>query len=152
MLSRLFPSVANFVYQGERVALWILGVVLLLKVVTGGAAVLIGQEAASAADGFPLAEYSPQAAQAVVALFGAIGVTQILVCALGIVVLVRYRALVPLFLLFLVLEFLARKGVAHFNPVARAPGSIGFWLNWVIFFALCIALALSLKSKGTSRR
>ena len=150
MLSRLFPSVTNFTYQGARVALWIIGVVLLLKVVTGGAAVFIGHEAASAADGFRLTEYSPQGAQAVVALFGALGVTQILVCGLGAIVLARYRALVPLFLLFLILEFLARKGVAHLNPIARAPGTVGFWLNWAIFLSLCIAFALSLKQRADS--
>jgi purine-cytosine permease-like protein len=148
MLSRLLPSLNEFTYRGERAALWILGVVLVLKLVTGGAAVFNGHQAASSADGFPLHEYSQSGAQAVIVLFGAIGVTQMLVCALGAVVLLRYQALVPLLLLFFVLEFLARKGVAFFNPVARVPGNFGFWFNWAMFLALCVALALSLRQRA----
>ena len=150
MLSRLLPPVSHFNYQGARAALWILGVVLLLKFVTGCAAVFNGHQAASAADGFPLAQYSPAGAQAVVALFGALGATQILVCALGAIVLVRYQALVPLILLFLVLEFVARKAVTYFNPIDRVPGNVGFWLNWAVFVALCVALVLSLRGRNTS--
>jgi hypothetical protein len=148
MLSRLLPSVADFEYRGARAALWILGIVLVLKFVTGCAAVFNGYQAASAADGFPLTAYSLAGAQAVVALFGALGVTQVLVSALGALVLVRYRALVPLVLLFFVLEFLARRGVAYFHPVERAAGNVGFWLNWGIFFILCVALALSLQKRA----
>jgi purine-cytosine permease-like protein len=148
MLSRLLPSRSDFEYRGARAALWILGIVLVLKLVTGCGAVFNGYQAASAADGFPLAEYSPAGAQAVVALFGTLGVTQILVSLLGALVLLRYRALVPLVLLFLVLEFLARKCVSHFHPIGRAPGNVGFWLNWGIFAALCIALALSLRKRA----
>ena len=150
MPSRLLPSTTDFNYEGRRTALWILGVVLTIKLVTGFGSVLNGYQAASAADGFPLAEYSPAGAQAVIALFGALGVTQILVCVLGMVVLVRYRALVPLFLLFLVLEFLARKGVTYFNPISRTPGNLGFWLNWAIFVALCVGLILSLRGRAAS--
>jgi purine-cytosine permease-like protein len=145
MPSRLLPPPGDFTYRGDRAALWILGIVLVLKLVTGGGAVFNGYEAASSADGFPLDQYTRAGARAVVALFGAIGVTQMLVCGLGAIILLRYRALVPLLLLFFVLEFLARKGVAYFNPVERIPGNFGFWFNWAVFLALCVALGLSLR-------
>jgi hypothetical protein len=149
MLKRLFPPVHDFTYRGNRLALWLLAAVLALKFATAGAAVFNAEAAAGRADGLLLETFSAAGAQAVLALFGLLGVTQMVLCLLGAVILWRYRALVPVFLLALLLEFLARKGVTLFTPLPRTPGSVGVVLNWVVFGLMLLAWALSMRHTHT---
>jgi hypothetical protein len=149
MLKRLLPSTADFTYRGSRLALWLLGFILLLKLAIALGAIFNGHYAASIADGIPIDTYTPQGAQTVLALFGALGVTQILLCLLGALILFKYKALVPVFALLLILEYVARKGVTTAIPIIRSGGSAGGAVNWAIFGLMILALVLSLRHRQT---
>ena len=71
--------------------------------------------------------------------------------AVGAVLLLRYRALVPLFLLLLLVEYIARKGVAAFMPIVRSAQASGGAINWSIFGVTVLAFVLSLR-RGTRGR
>lgn len=145
MLERLLPSAEDFSYRGSRIALWLLGLVLFMKVGIAFGAIFNGRYAASGADGIPIDMYTPQGAETVLALFGALGVSQILLCALGALILFKYRALVPVFALLLVLEFVARKGVTLAMPIVRSGGSAGSAISWSIFGLMILTFVLSLR-------
>ena len=151
MLSRIFPSTANFVYTGSRVSLWLLGLVLLLKLAIGLGAIFNGHYAASVADGIPLNSYSPQGTEAFLSLFASLGLSQLVLGVLGLVLLLRYRPLVPLFLLVLLVEHVARKGVSVYLPIARTGGASGGAINWAIFGVMLLAFILSLTNRNASR-
>ena len=87
MLSRLFPSTTNFIYTGSRVSLWLLGLVLLLKLAIALGAIFNGHYAASVVDGIPIDSYTPQGAQAFLSLFASLGLSQFMLGALGLVLL-----------------------------------------------------------------
>lgn len=145
MLKQLFPPESDFVYRGSRLSLWVLGAVLAVKLATAGAAVFNAETAAARADGLALDTFSQAGAQAVLSLFSMLGVTQMVLCLLGALILWRYRALVPAFLLLLLLEFLARKGVTLFTPLPRTPNSLGLILNWALFGLMLLAWVLSMR-------
>jgi hypothetical protein len=65
--------------------------------------------------------------------------------AFGVVLLVKYRALVPLFLLFLLVEYIARKGINAYMPIIRIDRAPGGAINWAIFGVIVLALILSLR-------
>jgi hypothetical protein len=145
MLERLFPSAADFTYRGSRIALWLLGLVLLLKLAIALGAIFNGHYAATVADGIPIDSYTPHGAQAFLALFASLGLSQFMLGALGVVLLLRYRALVPLFLLVLLLEYIARKGVAAYMPIVRTGQAPGGAINWAIFGVMALAFILSIR-------
>ena len=148
MLERVFPSPADFTYRGSRIALWLFGLILLLKLAIALGAIFNGHYAATVADGIPVDSYSPEAAQAFLSLFASLGLAQFMLGAVGAVLLFRYRALVPLFLLLLLIEYVARKGVAAYMPIVRSAQAAGGVINWSIFGIMVLAFVLSLR-RGT---
>jgi len=144
MFNRLLPSVADFTYKGSRVAIWLLGLVLFMKVVIALGAIFNGHYSASVADGIPLDSYPPLAVQAFLTLLASLGLSQLMLGLLGVVVLFRYRALIPLFLLVLLIEYLARKGINAYLPIARSANAPGGAINWVIFGIMLLAFVLSM--------
>ena len=119
MLEKVFPNAADFTYRGSRIALWLLGLVLFLKLAIALGSIFNGHYAATVADGIPIDSYTPQGAQAFLSLFASLGLSQFMLGALGVVLLLKYRALVPLFLLLLLAEYVARKGIAAYIPIER---------------------------------
>jgi hypothetical protein len=151
MLEKVFPSAADFTYRGSRIALWLLGVVLLLKLVIALGAIFNGHYAATVADGIPIDSYTPQGAQAFLSLFASLGLSQFMLGALGVVLLVKYRALVPLFLLLLLVEYAARKGVNAYIPIVRSGQAPGGAINWAIFGVMVVAFILSIRQSNRAR-
>jgi len=151
MLERVFPSSTDFTYRGGRIALWLLGLVLFLKLAIALGAIFNGHYAATVADGIPIDSYTPQGAQAFLSLFASLGLSQFILGAFGVVLLLKYRALVPLFLLLLVVEYVARKGVAVYIPIARSGQAPGGAINWAIFGVMVLAFILSIRQGARAR-
>jgi hypothetical protein len=150
MLDRLFPSPAAMSYSGSRFAVWLATLLVLVKMAIALGSIFNGHYAASVADGIPLDQYTPAGAQAVLALFGNLGFSQVLLGAVGLLVIARYRALLPGYLLLLVLEHLGRKAIAQFLPIPRIGGSGGGAVTWAIIALLVVALVLSLRSQSAT--
>ena len=151
MLNRLLPSAANFTYTGSRVSLWLLGMVLFLKLAIALGAIFNGHYAASVADGIPIDSYTPQGAQAFLSLFASLGLSQFILGTLGVLLLIRYRPLVPLFLLLLIVEYVARKGVNAYLPIVRSGNAPGGAINWAIFGVMLLAFVLSVRKSNRPR-
>ena len=145
MLSRLLPPLVNFTYTGSRVSLWLLGVVLFLKIAIALGAIFNGHYAASVADGIPIDSYTPQGTQAFLSVFASLGVSQFILGMLGVLLLLKYRPLVPIFLLVLLIEYLARKGVNAYMPIERTGNAPGGAINWTIFGVMLLAFVLSMR-------
>jgi len=145
MLERLLPSVSDFRYTGSRLSLWLLGLVLVMKIGIALGAIFNGRYAASVADGIPIDSYTPLGTQAFLSLFASLGLSQVVLGAVGVVLLFRYRALVPLFLLVLLVEALARRGINAFLPIARSGHAPGGAISWAIFGVVLLAFVLSLR-------
>lgn len=147
----LFPRRADNDYPGYKTALWIFGLILLLKVVMSVNSIFNGHLVASSADGIPLDSYTPAGSRAVVSLFATLGLSQLALCFVGILVLIRYRALIPfLFTLFL-LEHLGRRLISRFLPVARIGQPPAIVVNLVLLSLIVVGLVLSLLDAGRSR-
>ena len=151
MLSRLLPPLANFTYTGSRVSLWLLGLVLFVKIGIALGAIFNGHYAASVADGIPIDSFTPQGTQAFLSVFASLGLSQLILGVLGVVLLLKYRPLVPMFLLVLLVEHLARKGVNAYMPIVRSGDAPGGAINWAIFGVMLLAFVLSLRQRRGPR-
>lgn len=144
MLARLFPRTADDSWNGLRVAVWLLALLALLKLAMGANVVLDGRAVAINADGIPLDTYPVDAAQAVVALFAIWGVGHFVLALLAIAVVARYRTLVPLMLLVLLVEHVARRLVLMAMPIVRVGEPPGGVVNAAFLVANVVGLGLAL--------
>jgi hypothetical protein len=153
MFDRLFPSKIDNSYQGNVLALWILGLLALAKLfmgvnVSGLNPWIPSRWVLQNADSIPVDTYGPEAEQVVLFLFSAWGLALLVLSALGLLVLFRYRAMTPLMYLLLIVEQAGRKVLALVHPIERAANDSGLpsggVINWAFTILLFVGLALSL--------
>jgi hypothetical protein len=145
VIDRLFPRIIDNQYRGARAALWMLGVIVLLKGLMGANSFLNGRHVAMRADGIALDTFTPAGADAVVAFLGLWGLSLLLLSLLGVLALVRYRAMVPLVFLLLLTEHVGRKLILLALPVAQTGPSPAFSINAIFLVATIVGLVLSIR-------
>jgi len=154
MLGRLFPQSITNTYQGSWAALLLLLPVLLMKTVIGfnfsGLNPFIRvSEVLQSVDGVPIDTFSPEAASTIVETAGAWGMALLALCLFVWLVVVRYRAGLPIAILALLIEQVGRTGVATARLVAELVATpsmpaAGALINLGMTVFLTIALLLSL--------
>ena len=148
MLNQLLPRTVDNTYRGQKLALWLFGLVVLMKLAISLNSIINGHTVASSADGIPVDTFTPAGAQAFVSLFAAWGLAQVVICVLCIVVLIRYRALVPFLFLVLLLEHLSRRLIFYVMPIVRTGTSTNLTVNLVLLTLMIVGLALSLWNRA----
>lgn len=148
MFNQLFPQRADNTYRGYKLALWLLGFVLLIKAIQNLMALFDGRAIATGPDAIPVDTFPPAAAQTVLALFALLGFTFFLICVVGLVVLLRYRTLAPAMFTLLVVNFLCRRLILHLLPIPRSGAPPGGYVNLGLFVLMLAGLALSLRTRN----
>jgi len=150
MPNRILPRQIDNDFRGRWLALWLFGAVVLVKLGISMGTMFNGHEAASSADGIPLDTFTPAGAQTVISLFAIWGLAQFVICLLCILALVRYRAMIPLLFALLLLEYLGKRVILVFLPVAKTGTPPGSVINLVLLGVMIIGLALSLQARANS--
>lgn len=146
MLTRLFPREAGNDYRGYRAAIWLLVLAILLRLAMGAAALFDTQGMLQDADTIPVDTWSAPAAATVVYLTKLVGIDHLLLTLVAVVVLIRWRNLIPFAYLLLLAEQLARFAVKFTNPIPGSGATLAVDPNLIIIAALLIGLALSLST------
>jgi hypothetical protein len=149
MFDKLFPQPIDNTYRGYKVALWIFGLVVGMKITQSVLIIFNGYSTARDADGIPLDSYTPAAAQTVVAVFAQSSLWRLIFCLLCVLVLVRYRSAIPLMLALLLLNYVASQFIFQFVPLDRAGTPPGPIANMIMGALMIIGLALSLRYQGS---
>lgn len=153
MIGRIFPSRIDNDYRGHWLAIVLLGFLVLSKLFMGfnvaGLNPWVSSEyVLTNADAIALDTFGAEARNLVLFLFSAWGLALLVLSLLGLIVLVRYRAMIPLMYLLLAIEQLGRKGLSLAHPIVRSvePGAIstGVLINWGFSAALVVGFLLSL--------
>ena len=150
MLDELLPRRLDNEYRGNKLALWLFGLVVAMKSAQSLAIILNGYPTARDADGIPLDSYTPALAQTVVAVFAQGSLWRLFFCFLCVLVLLRYRRAVPLMFALLALNYLAAQLVFKFVPLARVGTPVGPLVNLLLFVVMLVGLGLSLWRRGGS--
>lgn len=143
----MLPRVIDNHYRGHRLALWLLGVVLFLCTVISLRAIFAGYSVATSADSLPLGSYPADAVNTILTITALLGVSHLMVVIVGVLVLLRYRNLVPFMFALLLLEFAGRRVVFLLLPIARSGHSPAFFINLIFLALLLSGLALSLRRR-----
>lgn len=145
MIQALIPKRADNTYSGHKLALWLFGFIVFFKTAIGGGTLFNGRAAAMNADGIPLDTFGSAGAQAFISIFAAWGLSQLMLSAIAILVLVRYRSLVPFMFVLLLVEHVVRRVIFIVLPMPRVGAAPGFWINMALVGIMAVGLLLSLK-------
>jgi hypothetical protein len=153
MLERLFPRAIDNTYRGHPVGYWLLVPSVAFKLVIGVNSAVMPAAIASTADAIPLATYPASAADAVTSLFALGGLDLLILALFGAIALVRYRAMIPLAYLLLLLDQLGTRVLLTLHPIARSTTtSAGPPINLILTAALALGLLLSLIGRRWTSR
>jgi len=150
MLDKLLPKRLDNQYRGNKLALWLFGLVVAMKSTQSLAIILRGYSTARDADGIPLDSYTPEIAQTVVAVFAQGSLWRLFFCFLCVLVLLRYRSAVPFMFGLLALNYLAAQLLLRFVPLHRVGTPLGPLVNLMLFAIMLLGLGLSLWRRGGS--
>lgn len=154
MATKIFPKCFDNDFRGHKLALLLLVVITGFKAIMAFNSVFDTYNIAVSADGIPLDSYPADAAQKLVSIFALLGNLHGIIVALSLLVLVRYRSMVPLIYLILIYEYAARKVINHFLD----GGSLWFswptgpagWILQSLFAAMIVGFGLSLWERKSS--
>jgi hypothetical protein len=143
VLADLFPRVADNRYPGRKLGLWLFAITPL-KIVMGINVMLNAPIVARSADGIPIDTFAEPGRAAFLFMFAAWGLAQLVFGLACFVVLVRYRSLVPLAFVALLVEQLGRKLLHLYWPIERIGTSPGTYINAILLGIIVLGLLLSL--------
>ena len=141
----VFPKEINNNYQGRKIALYLFYLITIMTVVRSLIHIFAPDGGAQSIATIPLSSFSPEATDVVVHIFAEWGLTQLLFGILYIIVLWRYKSLIPLMYLFILTEYSGRLFLTFYKPIileGTAPGGIG---NYIMIPLALIMLVLSLR-------
>jgi hypothetical protein len=147
VLDRILPQRLDNAYGGRVVALWLFAAVLLMKTGIALGTVFNGRAAAQTADGIPLDSFGAAGAAAFVSLFAAWGLAQLVISAIGVLALVRYRVMVPLMFALLLFEHVVRRVIFVVLPIPRDGAAPGLAINVALIAVMVVGFALSLTTR-----
>ena len=158
MLNRIFPKQADNSYRGHWLGILLLAVVAFMKGSQGVVSVFDTRNAVTTADGIPLDSYGAAAGETVIALTALGGFGLLVIALLGVVVLIRYRAMIPFMFLVQLIVQLGGRVLLEVNPIARSAETsmgfaghpVGFWLNLAILAVTLVGFVLSVQNKSSS--
>ncbi len=147
MLERFFPKQATGDYPGNLVAYWAFAALTVLTIARSLAHIFLFDGGAQSIATIPLDTFSPQAGAVIIGMFAQWGLTQLMFGLLYVLVLWRYRSLVPLMWGFVFFEWTGRLLLGLYKPfetVGTPPGAIG---NRLIPVLALVMLVISLQTR-----
>jgi len=154
MLSRIFPpQFDNASYRGRRLAIWLFIPLVLVDLGIGTNSIINTRFVAAGADGIPLGSFDAGGQEAVVSLFALLGLCRVLFALQGVMVLIRYRSMIPFMYLLLLALHIGTKLLLLLNPIARtdsAGSHVGSTVTLAILVTLFVGLVLSLLKRSAA--
>jgi len=152
MFDQFLPDRLDNTYRGNKLALWLFGLVVFMKAIQSLNSIFNGYSVATIADGIPVDTFTSAGAQTVVSLFAVLGLSQFMICLLCTLVLVRYRSMVPIMFALFLLQHLGGRLILQFLPIVRTGTAPGFYVNLALTTVMIVGLALSLRSQDNLQR
>ncbi|MFT6807535.1 MAG: hypothetical protein ACJA01_000755 [Saprospiraceae bacterium] len=143
----ILPIVVNNNYRGQKIALWFFYLITAVTVVRSCIHMFKSDGGAQSIGAIPLDTYSDGAAGVVIGIFAYWGLSQLMFGIMQVIVALKYKSLIPLMYLMLILEWAGRFVLGMYKPietVGQAPGGIG---NMVLPFVCLIMFFLSIKKQ-----
>ncbi|WND02990.1 hypothetical protein QGN29_01250 [Temperatibacter marinus] len=144
LLNHLLPEIVDNTYRGHKAALWLYWPLTLILIWRSQHHMFADDGGAQSIATIPLDQWSEPASQTVIGIFAFWGLSQLLLALLQLLVVIRYKALVPLMCFILILEQAGRVLVASMKTIVTAgtaPATAGL-LPLMVITVLMFILAM----------
>ncbi len=148
MLDRIFPEQFDNHYRGRKGALWLFYPITFMNVAIDLVAIFARDGGAKSADAIPLDTFGPTAAAALVGVVAYLGLASLLLGLLAILALLRYRAMIPLMYLLIVMNDIGHKAIGLIKPIARIGAPSGGIVSLALMALSLVGLVLAVSGKG----
>jgi hypothetical protein len=143
MLDNVLPRTIDNTYRGQRLAFVPFVLLVLLKLTIGANSIIHGYAVMSTADGIPLETFPPAAVQSLVSVWALLGLAHIVIALLCILVLIRYRSMLPFMFVLLLFQNLGGQLISHYLPLARTGAPPAYIVNITFLALMVVGLGLS---------
>lgn len=148
MLNKILPPIIDNNYKGNKIVLWFFYLITTVTVVRSCIHIFKDDGRAQSIATIPLDTYTQGGAEAVIFLFAYWGLSQLIMGIFYVIVALKYKSLIPLMYLTLIIEWAGRFGISLFKSIEtaeQAPGGIG---SMILPFICLVMFFLSIhKSK-----
>lgn len=151
MGSKILPSVADHNYRGHNIALWFFYLITAVTIGRSLIHMLKNDGGAQSIATIPLDTYTEAGAATVILIFSYWGLSQLMFGIIQLMVALKYKSLIPLMYLMLILEWGGRFLISLWKPIettGQAPAGIG---NMILPFVCLLMFFLSIKEKSKSK-
>jgi hypothetical protein len=141
IMNYLFPNIIDNEYKGKKIPLYFFYLIIAFTIIRSLIHIFKADGGAQSIANIPLHLYSEEASNSIVHLFSEWGLSQLLLGLLYIVVLIKYKSLIPLMYLLLLIEYSTRLLIAFYKPIVLegyAPGGIANYFLVPLFVILFI--------------
>ncbi len=146
MLKYLFPKSIDNEYKGNKSPLYLFYLVIPYTIIRSLIHLFSPDGGAQSIATIPLHSFSKNGSNTIIHLFAQWGLSQLLFGLLYIIVIIKYKSLIPLMYLFLFIEYSTRLLLGFYKPFeleGYAPGGIGNYFLVPLFIVMFI---LSIKN------
>jgi len=112
----LFPKIVNNNYKGHKIAKWFLYLYVFRQIGASFVHMFTADGGAQSIASITLDAFSTDAAGAVISMFGMWGMEQLVIGLIIIVILTRYKSLIPAAWLVYSIEFIGRFMMKYITP------------------------------------
>lgn len=151
MLAQLLPREVDNRFQGSTLSIWLLYAISLAILGVAGIHVFLPDSGGQAVGTIPLDSFTVGGANTVVAFIGQWGLLQGMWALLYVLVLLRYRALIPLMYVSVLLGYVGKMVLGQFKPVLTVETPPGFYINVGILLCAIVGFALAVRWSGEAR-
>lgn len=143
MLERILPVTVDNTYSGHILAIWCMIVIVFLKTGMALTAIFATRLAAENAHKVPLGAFSPTATQFLLSALARAGLSTLVVALFCLLVLIRYRAMIPVTYVLILAEQTGRAFL-FLRESAITGISSALVVNLVLLFLTVLGLFFSL--------
>ncbi|MFZ5354561.1 MAG: hypothetical protein ACOZCL_17800 [Bacillota bacterium] len=139
----IFPKTISDEYKGSKTAYWVFALLSIVSFIRSCIHMLAPDGGAGSIAGLDLS----QGAENIIFSFGLWGLSQLLYAVIQLMVAFRYKTLIPLMYVFLILETIGRMYVGMTKPPVLFHTPPGGAANYIILPLAVVMLVLSLISR-----
>ena len=147
-IRHIFPKTIDNNYRGNAVALILFIPITVVTIARSLIHIFAEDGGAQSIATIPLDSYGPEASQAVITFVALWGLSQILLAFVYLMTIFRYKSLIPLMYLLVVVEYLGRHFIITFNPIETLGTAPGATVNLIMAPIALILMLLAIPRKA----
>ncbi|MCJ2376994.1 hypothetical protein LNL84_09120 [Vibrio sp. ZSDZ34] len=146
----IFPKVIDNHYQGAKLSQYLFYFLTAVTLWRSQHHLLAADGGAQSIATIPLNTFSSGATSTIVGVFALWGLSQLLIAFIYLLVSIRYRSLIPLMYIIMIVEYAGRLAIGMYKPVVTAGDAPGALINLPMVL-VCFSALLGSISRRVSQ-